>query len=216
MPNPASSPSPKAWHPQPNTKGQRVPIHQPHQPSDMACWARHDSVAVATPHSALPAELHGIPFAPWGDAPPTEAAWEAVEGQADLDEPPFETLGHLDAAAGVVIREADGRVWICAPTNAFGGAYVIPKGRADGMTLQATAIKEAFEESGLRVAITGFIGDFNRTRTRTRYYLARRVGGSPANMGWESQAVLLVPPARLGEYLTGTANEKVLAALRAR
>ena len=71
----------------------------------------------------------------------------------------------------------------------------------------------AFEESGLQVAIISFIGDFNRTLTRTRYYLAKRVGGTPSKMGWESQAVLLVPLDQLSEYLTGTANASVLAAL---
>jgi 8-oxo-dGTP pyrophosphatase MutT (NUDIX family) len=83
------------------------------------------------------------------------------------------------------------------------------------MSMQATAIKEAFEESGLQVAIISFIGDFDRTLTRTRYYLAKRVGGTPAKMGWESQAVLLVPSARLGEYLAGAANASVLAAFEA-
>lgn len=204
---------PKAWHPELNTKGHKVPIDKPHQASDPVSWASGDQVALVTPGGTLPEQLNGIPFAPWADIPQTEGEWEDVDGQAELYEPPFHCPGHLGAAAGVIIKEQDGRVWIAAPTNGFGGSYVFPKGRTDGMSLQATAIKEAFEESGLQVAIISFIGDFNRTLTRTRYYLAKRVGGTPSKMGWESQAVLLVPLDQLSEYLTGTANASVLAAL---
>ena len=102
-----------------------------------------------------------------------------------------------EPAAGVVIEEPDGRVWLVNPTNGFAGyTATFPKGRADdGLTLQATAIKEAFEESGLQVRIIGLIGDVERSQTVTRYYRARRVGGTPAAMGWETQAVQLVPKA---------------------
>lgn len=210
---PEPKPVPRAWHPELNTKGDRVPIYKPHQASDLASWASGGQVAVVTPGGVLPEQLNGIPFAPWADIPQTEGEWEDVDGRAELCEPPFHCPEHLGAAAGVIIEEQDGRVWIAAPTNGFGGAYVFPKGRTDGMSMQATAIKEAFEESGLKVAIISFIGDFNRTLTRTRYYLAKRVGGTPAKMGWESQAVLLVPSTKLSEYLSGTANASVLAAL---
>jgi ADP-ribose pyrophosphatase YjhB (NUDIX family) len=82
------------------------------------------------------------------------------------------------------------------PSNGFAGySTTFPKGHADdGINLQATAIKEAFEESGLQVEITGFIGDVERGQTMTRYYSAKRVGGSPTDCGWETQAVILVPP----------------------
>jgi hypothetical protein len=33
----------------------------------------------------------------------------------------------------------------------------------------------------------------DRIASTTRYYLARRIGGAPAAMGWEPQAVHLVP-----------------------
>lgn len=202
------------WHPARDSKGKQVLIHQPHEASDQAAWADGGRVALVTPGGALPEQLHGVAFAPWIGLPRTDEEWEAVDGRAGIDEPPFHCPAHLAAAAGVIVQEPDGRLWIVAPTNGFGGAYVIAKGRTDGMSMQATAIKEAYEESGLRVAITGFIGDVDRTRTRTRYYRARRVGGSPAQMGWESQAVLLVPQDQLGQYLTGAANASLLAALR--
>ena len=133
---------PKAWHPELNTKGHKVPIDKPHQASDPISWASGDQVALVTPGGTLPEQLNGIPFAPWADIPQTEGEWENVDGQAELYEPPFHCPGHLGAAAGVIIKEQDGRVWIAAPTNGFGGSYVFPKGRTDGMSLQATAIKD--------------------------------------------------------------------------
>jgi hypothetical protein len=59
--------------------------------------------------------------------------------------------------------------------------------------MQVSAIKEAYEESGLKVEITGFLGDNVRITSVARYYTAKRVGGDPTEMGWETQAVSLVP-----------------------
>ena len=99
------------------------------------------------------------------------------------------------------------------PTNRFGGYdATFPKGRADdGLPLQAVAIKEAYEETGLQVEITGYWGDIERTETVARYYRARRVGGTPAHMGWESQAVQLVPKALLPKVLNTAVDHKVAA-----
>src|SRR3546814_18781734 len=49
--------------------------------------------------------------------------------------------------------------------------------------------------------ITGFVGDFTRTTSVARLYRAVRVGGTPASMGWESQAVHLVPKDQLYRFL---------------
>lgn len=81
------------------------------------------------------------------------------------------------------------------------------------MSPQATAIREAFEEAGLKVKITGFLADSERTETYTRYYLAQRIGGTPAAMGWESQAVHLVPRADLDKFLHHTNDKPLLEAL---
>lgn len=210
---PAPKPKPKAWHPELDEKGRKMPIYEPHVATGPEAWAHGDQVVIVPPQGAVPAQLNGVPFAPW--APPdSDAAWEDVDGQANIEEPDFHCPRHLEAAAGVVIEEPDGRTWICAPTNGFGGApYVCPKGRTDHMPLQATAIKEAFEEMGLHCEITGFLGDFARTQTYTRFYTAKRIGGTPAAMGWETQAALLVPRDQLDAYLTGGANAGLLSAL---
>jgi len=112
------------------------------------------------------------------------------------------------------VVEPDGRVWVVAPTNAYlGTRATFPKGK--GTDLKATALKEVFEESGLRVELTGFLADSTRTTSRTRYYLARRVGGSPAAMGWESQAVLLVPVGQLRNVLNLSLDHPTVDALEA-
>ncbi|WP_314441908.1 NUDIX hydrolase [Massilia timonae] len=202
-------------HPQPDEHGKPVLIARPSQPTAPDSW--HDPARVATviPLGALPPALNGRPFAPWLDVPTTQADWGDVAGQADIAEPPFEPAPSKSPAAGVVIVEDDGRVWAVAPSNRFGGYdATFPKGRVDpGINLQATAIREAFEESGLRVEILAHLIDAARTLTHTRYYLARRIGGNPALMGWESQAVHLIPQADLPSLLCNPNDRAVIDAL---
>lgn len=207
-----------AYHPQLNDKGQPVPIHAPHKPSAEDTWADPDLAATFVPGGAVPAELNGVPFAPWADAPTSSDEWEHVEGQnADLDEPQLELAHGKHAGAGVVIEEDDGRVWLVAPTNAFGGYKAsFPKGTAEmELSLQANAIKEAYEESGLQVEITGFLMDVERSTSIARYYTARRIGGTPADCGWESQGVHLVPRDRLYDFLNSPNDHGLAEALGA-
>jgi 8-oxo-dGTP pyrophosphatase MutT (NUDIX family) len=115
------------------------------------------------------------------------------------------------------VIEDDGRVWLVSPTNGFGGyAATFPKGRVDpGATLQHTAIREVYEESGLIVRLEGFLIDVARTQTYTRYYIAKRIGGCPSAMGWETQAVHLVPAARLEEVAVHPNDAAIIRAARA-
>jgi ADP-ribose pyrophosphatase YjhB (NUDIX family) len=190
-------------HPKKDDAGKDFRVYHPSEASDQDTWTSNKKTAIFTPGSTTPEALNGVEFAPWADHPRTVEGWEYVEGQNyELDEPELDTNGK-EPAAGVVIEEPDGRVWMVKPSNGFAGyKTTFPKGHADdGISLQATAIKEAFEESGLKVEITGFIGDVERTQTMTRYYRARRVGGTPAEMGWESQAVVLAPKSAVHEEL---------------
>lgn len=186
-------------HPRPDGRGHTVIIARPHHPGPESHWYRADAIATFLPAGPVPPALNGIPFSPWREAPTRLDQWARVTGQNPaLMEPPLDAQGK-QPAAGLVIEEADGRVWIVCPTNQYAGCEATyPKGRADeGLTLQVTALKETFEETGLHVAITGFIGDFPGLITMARYYRAHRLGGTPAAMGWESQAVLLVPKKQL-------------------
>ena len=202
-------------HPQPDERGDPVLISTPSLPTAPGAW--HDPAQLATviPLGALPRALNGVPFAPWLDVPATHAEWAGVAGQADIVEPDFALPRSTFPAAGVVVVEDDGRVWAVAPSNRFGGYdATFPKGRVDpGVSLQATAIREAFEESGLRVQIVAHLVDCPRTLTYTRYYLARRVGGNPALMGWESQAVHLAPQDRLPTLLCNPNDRVIIEAL---
>lgn len=199
-------------HPRAGEKGETVFIHKPHTASAPAAWNDPKAVATVLPDGALPAELHGIPLAPWDDAPHTTEGWDYVDGiNDDLDEPPLKLVAGKAVSSGVVIEEPDGRVWLIAPTNGFGGYdATFPKGKAEPeLSLQANAIKEAFEESGLKVEITGMVGDFERTTSVARLYKARRVGGTPAAMGWESQSVSLCPRSAMYDLLNHPADHAI-------
>lgn len=203
------------FHPQADERGNPVRLVRPSTPTELATWDAPGRLATVIPLGGLPTALLGIPLLAWTGAPVDNAGWNAVEGQANIEEPPFIVPSHKAAAAGVLIEEADGRLWLVAPSNQFGGYQAtFPKGRVDhGVGLQATAIREAFEESGLQVAITDFLVDAERTQTYTRYYLARRVGGHPAMMGWETQAVHLVPLDQLPAVAIHPNDKPVIAAL---
>lgn len=198
-------------HPQAGDEGKPFTINSPSTASDPASWSDPAATAVCVPGGAMPAALHGVAFAPWDGHPKTVGGWEYVEGQmVDLDEPDMVTNGKAPAA-GVIIEEPDGRIWLVNPSNGFAGyKTTFPKGHADdGLSLQATAIKEAFEESGLQVEIIGLHGDVERGQTMTRYYRARRVGGTPAAMGWETQAVQLVPQSGIHAAVNKAVDRKV-------
>ena len=208
-----------AIHPKPGEHDQPVTILNPSAPTPPASWFDPAAVAVFVPGGPVPAELNGIPVAPWTDHPRTAAEWAQVEGQnSDLDEPPLTLTAGKHAGAGVAVLENDGRIWLVAPTNRFGNYdQTLPKGTADhGVSLQATAIREAWEEAGLQVAITGHLMDVERSTSVARYYTARRVAGSPADMGWEAQAVVLCSSERLLEFLTSPYDQGLAAALTAR
>lgn len=203
------------FHPCLDDDGQAVVLRHPSTPTPLAAWESRDSIATVVPGGPLPPALNGIAFSPWSAAPDSADGWQACVAGGDIDEPPFALPSGMAAAAGVVILEDDGRVWLVAPSNGFGGyAATFPKGRVDpGASLQCAAVREAFEESGLQVRIDAFLLDLKRTLTYTRYYLARRIGGSPARMGWESQAVHLVPLAQLRQVAAHANDEPVIAAL---
>lgn len=203
------------YHPCTDEHGKPILLKNPSSPTPLPSWGQGDAVATVTPGGNLPAELNGIPFGAWHDAPTTAEGWNKVYGQLNFDEPPFEPPKGKMPAAGVAIQESDGRIWLVSPSNGFAGyTTTLPKGRAEGkVSQQASAIREAFEETGLQVEITGFLADSERSQTYTRYYLARRVGGSPAFMGWESQAVHLVPRSALVDFLTHPNDLPLLKAI---
>lgn len=176
-----------------------------------------------------PPELNGIPFSPY--VPPKD--WRRTAGQHPVSEPelvgpereeyvwskeknrlvPTGKLYTKPLSAGAIIQEPDGRVWLLEPYNHFGGyQQTFPKGGVEeGLSLQQTAIKEVWEEIGLKVEITGHAFDQERDTSMTRYYWATRTGGTPTDFGEETHAVHLVPVAHLHRYLNRE-NDRKLAA----
>lgn len=202
------------YHPQLDDQGCKVLIKSPSNPSLISAWADPACVATVLPGGDMPEQLNGIVFCSWWEAPKNDLSWQNVPGQnPDINEPSQISLDKDKiSASGVVVIEEDDRIWLCSPTNAFGGyKNVLPKGRlASGLNFQANAIREAFEETGLQVRLVDFLFDVERNTTVTRYYLARRVGGNPAEMGWESQAVHLVPRVKLHTFLNHPNDELTL------
>lgn len=205
------------FHPKPDDHGKPFRLRSPSTPTPLHNWSSAHEAATVVPGGPMPPVLNGLAFARWTDAPRTHQGWEALASASPVSEPAFVPPTGLEPAAGAVVIEPDGRFWLASPSNGFGG-YVntFPKGTVDkGASLQATALKEVFEESGLRVRLTAHLADVRRSTSCTRYYLARRVGGHPADMGWESQAVHLVPRERLAHFLTNSNDAKLLEAILA-
>ncbi|MEC4747165.1 NUDIX hydrolase [Methylomicrobium sp. Wu6] len=208
----------KHIHPRPDDNGKMVTIVHPSIPSPLTAFADPQQIAVVVPDGKTPSTLNEIALTAWDSLPESLTEWVHVTGQTDIDEPPMQPKPGKKLSAGVVTVEPDGRFWLVAPTNAFGGyKATYPKGTIEaGMPPQASAIKETFEESGLQVEITGWIGDFERTTSVTRYYFARRVSGNPAAMGWESQAVMLVPKDKMRTVLNHAKDYELLTVMLAK
>ena len=203
------------YHPCPNDDGEPVVIRKPSTSTPLPHWDDPGKLATVLPGGALPPMLNGVPFSAWAGAPSNSDGWSACVADVGVDEPPFVLPSGMAAAAGAVILVDDGRVWLVAPSNGFGGySATFPKGRVDpGTSLHCASVREAFEESGLQVRVDAFLLDVRRTLTYTRFYIARRIGGSPAAMGWESQAVHLVPLAQLRQVAGHPNDAPVIAAL---
>lgn len=203
------------WHPRRDDQGQPVRLLKPSWPTEPSTWSDAAALARVVPDGPMPAVLDALPLAPWRRVPEDGAAWEALARTMPLEEPFFDTPKGFKRAAGVVVREADGRVWVVAPSNAFGGYQAtFPKGGMDGKSSKATALVEAFEETGLQVQLTGFLVDVQRSTSYTRYFMGERLGGTPAAMGWESQAVMLVPVALLSQVLNSPRDLPIIEALQ--
>jgi len=184
---------PETYHPCLNDNGELVTITKPSVSTSAETWLDSDATATVSvlDATALPESLNGIKFAPWTDAPKTQHEWASVSGQSVEHEPAMKVQPGMHTSAGCIIAETDGRIWVVHPTNAYGNYKAsFPKGRIEkNISMQAVAIKEAYEEAGLQVVLTGFFQDVVRSTSISRYYFAKRVGGTPAAVGWESQAV---------------------------
>lgn len=202
-------------HPSPRPDGGHEPIKVPSEPTDLASWHAPERVARAVPEGRMPDSLNGVAFS---NIAPGDEDFRRLARAVAFTEPDFNCPSWLAPATGVVIVEPDGRVWVDHPTNAYADYKCsFPKGRIEGgEPMRETAVREAWEEAGLLVEVFSYLCDSKRSQTYSRYYLARRVGGNPAQMGWESQAVSLVPVDGLKGQLNKKVDHMVVDALLAR
>lgn len=205
-----------ALHPRLDEHGKQVTLKAPSQPTPVSHWNDANALARVVPDGPMPTAVNGTPIASWVDAPVGGLGWEALAQENPIPEPAFLAPVGYKKAAGVVVREPDGRWWVVAPSNQFAGySATFPKGGVEGgCSLQATALMEAYEESGLKVRLVAHLLDVKRSQSYTRYYLAEREGGNPADMGWETQAVMLVPHAQLPKVLTHPYDQALIEALQ--
>ncbi len=172
-----------------------------------------------SPDQQLPAELNGIAFSAWRPSPYTPEAWASVAAtDIGFIEPGVGTSAGLTAA--IIVLESDSRVWMIHSNESFGAKQLrFPSAKKDSqLSLQASAVRETWEKTGLKVSIKDVLGDIDDGDGITRFYLATRVGGAPTMTGWECPSVSLVPLALLrqaGELLGATVNRNILASLHA-
>lgn len=158
---------------------------------------------------AIPSH-NGIPFS---DVP-EDTDFSKVKDKPLEGDPPM--FGPKKKAAGTIVVEDDGRVWLVQPKGQFGGyEATFPKGTKEkNHTTQQTAIKETFEESGLMVELVDVLGDYQKTTGKARYYFARRTGGKPWKHGDESQGVKLVPLNELEKHLNVEIDKTIAKDIR--
>ncbi len=211
----------KIYHPCLDENGSPVLIKHPSSSTGPESWLDPSALAVAsrTDSPSLPGALNGLAFStdfsvPVEDPQPwLELAPNIVPGEPDFVMPP----GYR-ATSGCVVIEPDRRVWVVYPSNEFGGVRcTFPKGRLEPiLSLAQNAAKETWEESGLYVEPVEFLCDIVRTHVVTRFYCARRLSGSPALAGWESQAVGLAPFPQLSTLINRVYDLRVLDFLKDR
>ncbi len=205
----------KVFHPCLDENGNPVVVSHPNTSTALETWLDSSLTAVAsrTDTPALPAAINGLAFDQGIDVPPEAAQpWLTLGPNIVPGEPDFVMPPGYRATSGCVVIEPDNRVWVVFPSNQFGGVVCsFPKGRLEPiLSLAENAAKETWEESGLYVQPTHFLCDIVRTHVVTRFYAARRLGGSPTLAGWESQAVGLVPVKDLPQLINREYDRKVI------
>jgi len=191
----------KTFHPKLDHEGNRVKIENPTTKSSEDTWHDPSKTATFTPNSITPNDINGTRIKA-ASAPDHESITE-------IDEPKL--TANKKVSTGIIMIEPDNRVWIHEPTNHFGGyEHAFPKGKLEpGLSMQQNAVKETHEETGLHAQITGHLGDYDGDTSTTRYYIGKRIGGNPADMGWESQSVKLVPMNDLHKYLNRSRDKQI-------
>ena len=145
--------------------------------------------------------LNGLPFESVKDIVGNGSDFfKGIKDKA-IDEPPPTGV----TSSGIILMEPDGRMWIREVTGHYGGyEHSFSKGKLEkGLSVQPNALKEVFEETGMLGEIVGHLDDAKGDTGVTRFYVGRRIAGSPKDAGWETDNVKLVDPAEANKTEDG-------------
>ena len=189
------------YHPHLDSENNRVFIKNPSTPSHSSSWPDPSQVACFTPGCETGDHFH-----------PVHPDWNTHEVGYDDSHIPFHNSPGFHSASGLVMVEPDMRVWGVVPTNHYGGyTFTFPKGAVDlHEPLVKAAVRETHEETGLLGKPITHLGDYKRSTSKARMYVANRIGGCPSHMGWESQAVKLVPLADLHNHVHTDVDRQIV------
>ena len=121
------------------------------------------------------------------------------------------------AAGGIVSRRVDGRVEVLIVHRPAYDDWTLPKGKADpGESDEACALREVVEETGLRCAITGAVGETRyedpRGRAKVVRYFAMELTGGSIVLEHEVDDVRWVELGRATGELTYERDRELLSA----
>ncbi len=136
-----------------------------------------------------------------------------------IDEAPKDRAEHVVSAGGVVYRHGRRGIEIVLCGRTREGLWALPKGSPEqGETLERTAAREIEEETGLKIAMEGSVGeirydfvgrDGKRYQKRVEHHLMVSTGGSLARHDAEFDSVRWFVAEEALRLLTYP-NEKVM------
>lgn len=131
--------------------------------------------------------------------------------------------GLMHAAGGVVCRPADDgglEVLLVGGASDNPDYWGFPKGKQEpDEAIEATAVREVVEETGIRIELLALAGDTYYTFTRpdgerqdktVRYFLARAVGGNLADRTLEREFAAWLPTQQAADRLTFPVDRAIL------
>lgn len=95
-----------------------------------------------------------------------------------------------------VLCPEDGKVWAVRPRDSR--SWFLPGGHKEpGETRSATAVRETLEETGLKVALEGVLGEIHRPEFTTVVFLGRKLGQVAPTAPDEIAEIALIDPGAL-------------------
>ncbi|HJZ87545.1 MAG TPA: NUDIX hydrolase [Polyangia bacterium] len=115
-------------------------------------------------------------------------------------------------SAGGVVFDQKGRIALVRQWDRSSRLrWTLPKGRLDpGETLTAAALREVYEEAGVRVRITSYLGRYKGKRHFTHYFRMLLVRDDGCHDTSETAEVRFVKPAKARRLMRSRRDRTVL------